>query len=273
MLVVCLRVDELIKSTFRCALVTLFSIGIALRAGQTDGIFSKQQRAAISSMTGILLYTLLSTLLLAWTTDIGLFFSRWRGEPLQIAGAIGKLLLFSATVMIFASCTSSAFRFTNCDDIYVSDPGQKLLITGLAMFGMIVIGGFCLFYHARPFNTRTLGECMIIAGWLLAWAFCCAASELHMANDFFKDQDGNRVVLTSSKWGLGQVIAMVMLAIPLWDVFSYYVDRNRATINTVLRRFVACRRADDQEDHDAENEIQPSSIQCKEVPESEKLGV
>ena len=243
-----------------------------MRAGQTDGIFSKQQRAAVSSMTGILLYTLLSTLLLAWTTDIGLFFSRWRGDPVQIAGAIGKLLLFSATVTIFASCTSNAFRFTDCDDIYVSDPGQKLLITGVAMFGIIAAGGVCLFFHARPFNTRMLGERLIVTGWLLAWVLCCAASEIHMANDFFKDQDGNRIALTSSKWGLGQVIAMVMLAVPLWDIFSYYVDRNRTTINDVLYRFLPCLPANHQDVLDVENRIQPSSAQCGEVHETSKLG-
>ena len=52
--------------------------------------------------------------------------------------------------------------------------------------------------------------------------FAVVTSEFLMARAFYKDESGQSVPLRASTWGVGQVITIVMTALPLWDIINYY---------------------------------------------------
>ena len=64
----------------------------------------------------------------------------------------------------------------------------------------------------------------LVGSWLLLFVLMLAGAEVNMVTWVFEDANGDLVPLIAKSWGLGQIMAILLLAVQIWDVISYYIE-------------------------------------------------
>ena len=59
---------------------------------------------------------------------------------------------------------------------------------------------------------------IISVSWLLTFLFTVGSAEYLMATAFYEEKGGTVIALRASTWGLGQVMAVIMMAWFIWEI-------------------------------------------------------
>jgi len=208
------------KSLFRNAIVTLYAIYIALEFAHREQGYSEQQQIVVSSLA------------------CGLGPSAWsmmfvQPSPLKRY----NLLNFFALLILGAVALVKLLGAPDCSDFAVSRTraGGILFPVGLIL-GFLI---FCIaiFYRMVPTGHRKnmARRCLILA-WVLFSLVTVIGSEVNMGIYVYIREDGQIDTLNTTSWGLGQVMAVVMLASQLREIGASYVERSTSAMENFVAR-------------------------------------
>lgn len=233
-----IRELEPIKSVFRNGIVTAFSLDIAFLYGLTQGEYSLQQQFVAVDLI----------IIIAVSTFVpGIYHVFGELRELRVDNSLSRFVLLMTCVAIMmltaiVNSKASSSSFQKCNQFQYSSPGVKyqqkntVIIASLValVFLHLFYGVIALIPRFKPYAKKVfffgIAPC-----WLVIYVLAIIATELLVSKTiYYGGQDGTYTVipLSASRWGLGQVMAMVMLGLPIWDIGGYYYERNRTAVDT-----------------------------------------
>lgn len=188
-----------------------------------------------------------STIIISTTTIARI---RWlekhkeKPSTLTILNVAGLILSILSMVVFFRTWI---WLVTECGTFQLSlNPtkiSRDLLLTALALNTLtwLVRNQIVYFRVFRLGKTERLRKAYIYtitACWSVTVVFDILTAEFEMASKFIVDKSTNEPVDTSSvsHWGVGQVMALVMLGLPVWDILTYWYKCNKERVDDVLCR-------------------------------------
>lgn len=219
--------DKPIKSTLRNAVVTLLAITIALSIGDRTGGYSDQ-----SNFVAIIL---VQSLCQIWVISFLKVVQTWTQQPRPMAGDKARFYVWTAINWGLAAATiwifSKGLVDSRCksEQHFTSDTGVilKNICIGLQI-PSIQVANIALIYlgiDRNNFDRRQkvlkLALRVAIILWVLSFPLAFAACEVLLTTFGYRDSNGQVLFLRADSWGLGQVIALVMLALQLFDASTY----------------------------------------------------
>jgi hypothetical protein len=208
--------DRPVKSSFKNAIITFFAIAIALKFGDRKGGYSMEQNFVAATLVQCLCQTWAITYYkLKMENNCKV------GSLLVVFGAFGTATWLFINKLYETRC--------NGDQQFTTNIGNILQHTYLAMFclSMLVVNIGLAYVHIDRYTSRhhdkeiklTLQVVKIL--WVLSWPVAIAACEVLLSTFQYRTADGEVHTPTSSEWGLGQVMAMVMLVSQMAEISTY----------------------------------------------------
>ena len=219
--------DKPIKSSVRSATVTILAIAIALGIVDRTGGYSDQ-----SNYVAIIL---VQSLCQIWVISFLRVVKTWVKQPLLMFGDKARCYVWTAfnwgvtAATTWILCKPLVDSRCKSEQYFTSETGAILKYMYLALqVASVLVANTAFVYLGIDrinFDRRqkvlklTLRVAMIL--WVLSFPLAIAACQVFMTTFGYRDDNGQVHLLTASSWGLGQVIALVMLALPLFDASTY----------------------------------------------------
>jgi len=219
--------DKPIKSSVRSATVTILAIAIALGIGDRTGGYSDQ-----SNFVAIIL---VQSLCQIWVISFLKVVQTWTKLPRPMPGDKAPFWVWTAfnwgvtAATTWILCKPLVDSRCKSQQHFTSNTGVILynICLGLQIPSIHVanIAFIYLWIDRNNFDRRqkvlklTLRVAMIL--WVLSFPLAIAACQVLLATFGYHDDNGQVLYLRADGWGLGQVIALVMLALPLFDASTY----------------------------------------------------
>ena len=185
------------------SLTLLLSISLALLGGHSEQEYSFQE------------YLIVVTLFVAVT--ISVVGSLIRCLELRTINNLALSIVvigFSASISLKKLSVSTCYAFQPASD-------DTWVMFWYVSHGLSAIVTIFLITFDLPMSTmKAIHHCIAFVTWALSLLAMVVAIELLMATITFTDGTDNPVVLGTSNWSLGQVMAVVMLFPQLWDTAS-----------------------------------------------------
>jgi hypothetical protein len=208
------------KPLFRNAIVTVFAICIALQFAHREQGYSEQQDLVVC--------------ILAW----GLGLSAWPTMFLQSSlftwyNLLALIAMDILSTVIFAKLLEAI----DCSDFSVPTTSAGRILFALALIlGFLFFSITALYSRVLTGHRKNLAKNCLIVIWILFCLFTIIGAEVNMAIYVYIRQDGQAETLNTTNWGLGQVMAMVMLGSQLGEIGASFIERSTfATDNFVAR--------------------------------------
>jgi hypothetical protein len=217
---------ELRKSVCRSTIITSLSFAVAFQFGEAATRYSAQEQwVAIV----LVIITLLSTICICLTHFLLCDRCIRSRRPNADAIIIFLTTLTTLALLITAATNKSVWIAVDCTRVQYTEVNivKALSFTTVSLACLTFTFAIFAYYVLLKGNKRVkeFYRAALIIYWLSTWVFAVVTSEFLMARAFYKDKNGNRVALRASTWDVGQVMTIVMMALPLWDLINYYYGR------------------------------------------------
>jgi hypothetical protein len=218
--------ESLLKASFRNGVVLSVAIVIAYAIAGAKRNYSSQQNMVTGILVSCLVQAYASIMLLgSWkvlnrhyvTYGIALIFVYWLqyGKLKITPDCLGEWYFTSATILTirltwFVLYTISAISSVGSSILHDSKTyGENKRLSKLTFVFSILM-------------------------WITSLGLGLSVCELAMSTFVYVESNGNVHYMTATQWGLGQVMAVVLLALQLWDICSYL--RESSTYDTIVSR-------------------------------------
>jgi hypothetical protein len=133
-----------------------------------------------------------------------------------------NFVTFLTVDILFTVILVKALENLDCSEYSkpTTPAGQVLFYICLSI-GLASVAFTVLVRVARE-NEKKFWSRVLVFSWILLWISTVVGAEINMAIYEFIGEDGVDEKLTASTWGLGQVMAVVMLASQLLEIWSYF---------------------------------------------------
>jgi len=234
---------ELQDSVYRNGLITSYSITIALLYGQTLKEYSTQQLLIARAMISAII---LSTTCIAYI--------RYLQNERQLRGKVSMSLNVASLTLTILSFVVTVrtwiWHISACGRFQLSLTSSTEVSTALFWTSVALYTATTLLKNKRIFKSimferngkersdryKTAYINVIIAFWSLTFLFDLLTAEFIMYTALQYEAIYAKDSSTPQHWGLGQVIALVMLAVPLWDIAYYHYEKNQPQVDKALGR-------------------------------------
>lgn len=274
--------DQILESLYRNGLITSFSIFIALLYGQTLGEYNPQQDLVIRAMGSA---SSLSTTSIARIRAVEYYgrtkrergFSPYIDEPAP--GTVGWLTNVLSLISLVAWLrTYVVFEFLTCGK-FLYNPAETISLRALLYMALalslitdvVLETTWCWVFKSgfkggetEPLRVKYI-NCTIIL-WTMSCSLELIVAEygLYVERRYDNMHPPQANGTSPEFWGIGQVIALVMLAVPLWDLIAFYCRPHKVAMYrffqwTWILRFLVIRRKEDEmpQEESEEPEHQP----------------
>ncbi len=210
--------DDLIKGSFKNAALTLYAIGFALAITPAHHS-SVQTDIVLHSFISVLLFSIFA--LMSCCT-----FLRTRLHYLTLAGAFPiEIWLLVLAVKEVRDNHCDEFLFVKKRDHWGMPLYEGFWAGSIALY-IVITPIFSLLWFQRPRSILQKGMLKLIpiVLWFLVWFFMVVACEIATNSFSFKEPESYQHTYLSvgiQEWGFGQVMAVVVLFLQLWDILSY----------------------------------------------------
>jgi hypothetical protein len=244
LVVLVIRDPPRLKSIFRGSLVTSLSFTIAFVFGEAQQTYSTQVQWVAILLASIIV---VSTNCTGLTILLGVFNDNKPNPVLDtmvtivaLPATIGLLLtaIFKKSTWIAVRCTRVQYSTeTHIVRVFSYTTLTLLWITGLLSFIRILY-----FRYSNSQNTtqKRMWFCIVSVCWLLTFVFTVGTAEFLMGAAFYEEKDGGSIALRASTWGLGQVMAVIMMASFIWEIANFYSERYQVCLHNFRVRFIRC---------------------------------
>lgn len=230
---------------YRNGLIVSFSITIALIYGQTLGEFNPQQSLVARAMASAIILTTTSVsriraLEYYRRTKEEKGFTPYPTEPAP--GTLGWLMTILTILSLVVWVRGwLVFEFSSCGQ-YLLNPAETvavrvmiytvLVLTTIANLVRNVSTYKLVFKLGEPDHLRVRYIYIIITLWAIVCSLELVIAEYGLYVEQRYDDNLPTAGGTSPQfWGIGQVLALVMLALPVWDIGAYYCVPHKKAIH------------------------------------------
>jgi hypothetical protein len=209
------------KPLFRNAIVTVYAMFIALQFAHREQGYSQQQYMVVC----ILAY--------------GLGGSAWPTMLLQSSLLLTRydLLVFGAMEIFGTVILVKLLLADDCYDFSVPTTRAGRILFALALsLGLLLVSITALYSRVLTGHRKNLAKNCLIVIWILFCLFTIIGAEVNMAIYVYIRQDGQAETLNTTNWGLGQVMAMVMLLSQLGEIGASFIERSTFATDKFVAR-------------------------------------
>jgi len=204
---------DLIKSSFRASVLTMYAIGFAFFMAHHTGSYSLQSVLVAHSFVDILLLSGFS--LLCFRPIL----RNWKHYILLAGGVPFAIWTFVQAGTRKTDCYDKLqFKTVNVDlhtfQLYKGFWAVSGIVYALSMPSLILIWKSCT-------SNRSSLVWLAVVSWFLAMVSTVVVSEIIMTTFYFADPSASLTALQTTEWSFGQVFAVVMLFFVVWDIVSY----------------------------------------------------
>lgn len=253
---------------YRNGLITSFSIAIALIYGETQDEYSTQQRLVARAMnSAIILSTTCTVRIRALEKN-----KDHPSDPMTLNIATWVLTILSVVVVV----KTWIWTQSECGQYQLSlNPANisgVLLWTafGLYIFTQLVKLQFVyrkIFGLGKTEGRRRCYIYTIVICWSITIGFEILTAEVEMRAQVLVSQSGSIPIdlATTSRWGLGQVMAIVMLALPVWDITTFWYEENKPAVDKFLSPIPLVRRLIKKRSREGHDDMEMGMLQRDDV--------
>jgi hypothetical protein len=211
------------KPLLRNAIVTVYAMCIALQFAHREQGYSEQQDIVVCILVCGLALSAAPTMFLQPSLDSLL---TWYNSLAYIAMGILGVVILEKLLQAF-----------DCSDFSVpTTRAGRILFTLALSLGLLLASITVLYSMVLTEHRKNLAKHCLIVIWVLFCLFTIIGAEVNMAIYVYIRQDGQTQTLNTNDWGLGQVMAMVMLLSQLGEIGASFIERSTfATDNFVAR--------------------------------------
>lgn len=207
--------DDLVDGTYRTAGLTVYAIAFALAL--TDGSHSSVQTdIVLHSFVMILIFSLFA--MMAFRT-----FLRGRMYVISLLGTL-PLAIWLFYLAIKEIKDKQCYEFTVVSRAAKSYTPLFIIFWAVSL-SLYIFALPCfslLFFNKTRTRVARMPLKLVPMGiWFVTWFFMVVACEVATHSFQFRELDYQLTPLTAQEWQFGQVIAVVMLFLRLYDVCTY----------------------------------------------------
>jgi hypothetical protein len=207
--------DDLLHSSFRASMLTLYAIGFAFFMAHHTGSYSLQSVLVAHCFVDILLLSAFS--LVCFRPIL-----RKKRHYVAMIGAIPfALWTFIQAATRKTECFDSLqFKQTNIDSHTFKLYKGFWVLSGVVYTLSLPV--LTLMFFPKAFSNLQPGVTWIaVMAWFLASVSTVVVSEVTMATVFYAGSNNHLASLQATEWSFGQVMAVVMLFFVVWDMALY----------------------------------------------------
>jgi hypothetical protein len=226
---------DLLRSSFRTSVLTMYAIGFAFFMAHHTGSYSLQSILVAHCFVDILMLSAFS--LLCFSPCL----RDWKRYVLLAGGCPFAVWTFVQAGTRKTDCFDSLqFKTVSVDahtlTLYKSFWAASGVVYLLSLPCLILI-----WVQTRSQRRWHLSGASWLAAisWFLASVSTVAASEVIMATLYYAQSNNQLVTLQTTDWSFGQTFAVVMLFFVIWDIISYPFEESESaeTPMTKLRHW------------------------------------
>lgn len=198
-------------------MITFYAVSIALLFGQNQ----YQQGATYHQLEIVL--ALIGLLFLATVCELRLSNFGRRFYYLAVAGEFIMIIVTIAVTYAHAQ----GVPYSGCDLDNGSLVGVPFIVTlTLDCMTLLLVGPYLCAIASERYRPTVL-----VVFWTADLVAVIVFAEIQMNANILRQPDGSEEALPETEWGLGQVIAVVMLAGQLMEIGSYFHEHYQEILN------------------------------------------
>lgn len=235
----------LLKSLYRGYLVTSLSFTIAFIFGEAQQSYSTQEQWVAILLIGMIV---LSTNCTGLAILFGLIDENGQNSILDTMTIIVTLPVTIA-LFVAAICRKSTWIAIGCTRFQYSIRATLIVrwlsYTTLSLLSLTGLLSLIAIIHLRcstiqyEIQKRRWFRIVSVC-WILTLMFTMATAEFLMNAAFYEENDGSRIALRASTWGLGQVMTVVMVASFIWEIANFYSKRRQVSLDNFSLQWMRC---------------------------------
>jgi hypothetical protein len=227
--------SELVKSNFRTCIITFYAVAIALLFGQSQ----YQQRSSLHQLQIVL--SLIILLFIATVCELRL--SNF-GKLFYYLAVAGEFITIVVIIAVTYTRTQGV-PYSGCALDNQSLGGVPFIVAlTLGCLILLLVGPYLCAIASERYQPTVL-----VVFWTADLVAAIVFAETQIKSNILIHPDGSSEALPEADWGLGQVIAVIMLAGQLMEIGSNFhehyqeiLDRYFVPVNVRVRRLFS--RAD-----------------------------
>lgn len=209
---------ELVKSSFRTSLLTMYAIGFSFFFAHHTGSYSLQSILVAHCFVDILLLSAFS--LMCFRPSLQ---SR-KHYVILIGGIPFAIWTLVQAAGRHTACYDSLLSKTISVDSHTFQLYKSFWAISAIVYTLSLPLLFLISFPRLVARLQPGAGWLAVLSWLLATVSTVAVSEITMATVVFKSSDNQLASLQSSEWTFGQVFAVVMLFFVVWDIALYPLE-------------------------------------------------